>query len=293
MNIKKAEERSGVSRQNIRFYEREGLLHPDRNAENDYREYHEEHIHTLKQIRAMRMLDMPLDQIRLVLEGKLSPAEAAAEQRKKLKERQAQLNTAIQFCDEWSLIRHLEDIDMDAVLSRMEQPENTQGLFQKWQEDYRKVVLSEKQKVFTFIPDDAVTNPQEFTAALIRHAKKHDLDIVITRESMYPEFTINGIEYTAERNYTSVSRVPVAIIRCSVKHPEDFEPDVPEKRKKVMKLMNQGWLLGLVVLIFLLIIVSWGDGFSSWEGWLFLIGFSALFFASMYRMQLLHFNEKQ
>jgi len=148
MNIKKAEERSGVSRQNIRFYEREGLLHPDRNAENDYREYHEEHIHTLKQIRAMRMLDMPLDQIRLVLEGKLSPAEAAAEQRKKLKERQAQLNTAIQFCDEWSAIRHLEDIDMDAVLSRMEQPENTQGLFQKWQEDYRKVVLSEKQKVF-------------------------------------------------------------------------------------------------------------------------------------------------
>ena len=46
MNIKKAEELSGVSRQNIRFYEREGLLHPERNAENDYREYREEHIHT-------------------------------------------------------------------------------------------------------------------------------------------------------------------------------------------------------------------------------------------------------
>lgn len=39
MNIKTAEALSGVSRQNIRFYEREGLLTPDRNPENDYREW--------------------------------------------------------------------------------------------------------------------------------------------------------------------------------------------------------------------------------------------------------------
>ena len=44
MNIKQAEELSGVSRQNIRFYEREGLLYPDRNPENGYREYGEEHM---------------------------------------------------------------------------------------------------------------------------------------------------------------------------------------------------------------------------------------------------------
>ena len=84
MNIKTAEALSGVSRQNIRFYEREGLLTPDRNPENDYREYQQSHIETLKRIRIMRMLDMPLDQIKLVLEGKLTPAEAAKEQKKKL-----------------------------------------------------------------------------------------------------------------------------------------------------------------------------------------------------------------
>ena len=80
MNIKHAEELSGVSRQNIRFYEREGLISPDRNPENDYREYSEEHIHILKQIRMMRMLDMPLDRIRLILQGKLSVSEAAQAQ---------------------------------------------------------------------------------------------------------------------------------------------------------------------------------------------------------------------
>ena len=54
MNIKQAEELTGVSRQNIRFYEREGLLLPERNPENGYREYTEEHIEILKKIRLLR-----------------------------------------------------------------------------------------------------------------------------------------------------------------------------------------------------------------------------------------------
>jgi len=291
MNIKKAEELSGVSRQNIRFYEREGLLLPERNAENDYREYHAEHIHTLKQIRAMRMLDMPLDRIRLVLEGTLSPAEAAAEQRQKLKEQQEQLAAAIRFCEEWTAISRLEDMDVDAILGRMEHPENAGGLFQKWQEDYRKVVLSEKQKVFSFLPDEGVTNPREFTAALFAYANENGLDMVITKESMYPEFTINGIEYKAERFFSVVQRLPVAVIRCSVKYPEDFEPDVPENRKNVMKLLNKSWLLVIYGLLLWRIIAGWEGIFSSWEGWLMLISFVILVAVLIYRAQFLHFNE--
>lgn len=293
MNIKTAEELSGVSRQNIRFYEREGLLHPERNAENDYREYGETHIHTLKQIRAMRMLDMPLDTIKLVLEGKLPPAEAAAEQSKKLKAQQEQLAAAIRFCEEWSAVSDLDAVDVDAMLDRMEQPENAQGLFQKWREDYRKVVLSEKQKVFTFIPDEGVTNPQEFTAALDALANKHNLDLVITKESMYPEFTIDGIEYTAERFYTSVQRVPVAVVRCSVKYPEDFEPDVPEKRKKIMKLINRLWLPVLACLLLWQSLASQEGIFSTWEGWVLLIGLCIVTIVRFGLARFFHFNEMQ
>ena len=54
MNIKQAEALSGVSRRNIRFYEQAGLLHPDRDPENDYRIYTEEDIRTLKLIRTLR-----------------------------------------------------------------------------------------------------------------------------------------------------------------------------------------------------------------------------------------------
>ena len=80
MNIKLASERSGVSSRNIRYYEQAGLLHPDRDPENDYRIYTEEDIRTLKLIRTLRMLDMPLEEIRDVLAGSLPLPEAAARQ---------------------------------------------------------------------------------------------------------------------------------------------------------------------------------------------------------------------
>ena len=39
MNIKEVEKVTGISSQNIRFYEKSGLVHPDRNEESGYREY--------------------------------------------------------------------------------------------------------------------------------------------------------------------------------------------------------------------------------------------------------------
>ena len=292
MNIKTAEELSGVSRQNIRFYEREGLLTPDRNPENDYREYHQEHIEILKRIRIMRMLDMPLDQIKLVLEGEMSPAEAAKEQKEKLKQQQEQLAAAIRFCDEWSDIHTLEAVDTDQMLSRMESGENTKGLSHKWLEDYRKVVLSEQEKVFTFVPKEAVTNPREFTSALFAHANANGLDMVITKESMYPEFTINGIEYTAERFYTAAYRVPVATIRCSVKYPEDFEPDVPEKRKKLMKLLRYSWLL-VPVIIMIIAVLAMAGGWNDWDVWVLIGALSLSISALLFHNRMLYYNHKQ
>ena len=70
MNIKQASDASGVPSRNIRYYEQEGLLCPSRNPENDYRIYTDRDVHTLKLIRALRMLDMPLEDIRAVLQGR-------------------------------------------------------------------------------------------------------------------------------------------------------------------------------------------------------------------------------
>lgn len=44
LQIKEVEARVGVTRKNIRFYEKEGLLAPRRQAGNGYRDYTEEEV---------------------------------------------------------------------------------------------------------------------------------------------------------------------------------------------------------------------------------------------------------
>ena len=133
MNIKEAEARSGVSRRNIRFYEQKGLLAPNRNNENGYRDYDNADIEILKLIRVLRMVDMPLEQVREVVLGQMPLREAAASHKHMLKERMKELETAVRFCDELSAE---ENLDIDQVLRRMEEPENRGKLSSRGDRDY-------------------------------------------------------------------------------------------------------------------------------------------------------------
>jgi len=68
MTIREMETRTGMTRANIRFYESEGLLAPVR-GENGYRDYSQDDLELLKKIRLLRMLDIPLEEIRQMLQG--------------------------------------------------------------------------------------------------------------------------------------------------------------------------------------------------------------------------------
>ena len=78
MNIKEIEERSGLTRANIRYYEQEGLLAPAR-RENKYRDYSEEDLETLLRIALLRNLGFSLDEIRRLQSGELELAAARRE----------------------------------------------------------------------------------------------------------------------------------------------------------------------------------------------------------------------
>lgn len=133
MNIKDAERLSGVSVRNIRFYEQKGLLKPARNAENDYREYCEEDIRRLQLIRALRMVDMPLEQIREVVDGRTELHQAALLQKEKLEEQIKKIKTVMKFCEELS---QTDPDQVSEVLMRMDKPENRKILFKRWKFDY-------------------------------------------------------------------------------------------------------------------------------------------------------------
>ncbi len=68
MNSKEIENASGLTRANIRFYEKEGLLKPQR-RENGYRDYTNEDLQCLKKIRLLRELGISLEQIRYLQEN--------------------------------------------------------------------------------------------------------------------------------------------------------------------------------------------------------------------------------
>ena len=56
MKIKDVEKQVGISKANIRFYEEEGLIHPARNQENNYREYSETDVEQLQEINKLRLI---------------------------------------------------------------------------------------------------------------------------------------------------------------------------------------------------------------------------------------------
>lgn len=79
MNIAEAERRTGLSRANIRFYEKEGLLTPTRGA-NGYRDYTEDDVQTLRKIMLLRRLRLSVPDIRAIESGEKALPEAAAGQ---------------------------------------------------------------------------------------------------------------------------------------------------------------------------------------------------------------------
>ena len=62
----------GVTKKNIRFYEAEGLLTPRRNSENGYRDYQDEDVAALRQIKLLRKLGLPLSEIRSIQQGTIT-----------------------------------------------------------------------------------------------------------------------------------------------------------------------------------------------------------------------------
>ena len=297
MNIKQAEVLTGVTRQNIRFYEKQGLLSPARNKENDYREYSQEDIQTLKWIRAMRMLDMPLENIHQVLCGKMELSQAARLQQERLENQIEKLEGAIRSCGVLQKGGGLGSVDVDACLAQMDAAGEA-GYFRQWKLDYLAVCASEAQRVFTFTPEEAITTPREFTDALLQYARQEKLDLVITSESMYPTFTIDGIEYTAYRDYHRVGgrgfSVPVATVHCEMTHPEDYLPPVPEKRRKRMAIFNAMlpglFLFGIILLRVVPGIIRGEE--PLWQDILILAGTGLVIGAGCYFNWRFHFNEK-
>ena len=234
MNIKQAAEQSGVSGPNIRFYEKEGLMTPARNRGNAYRDYTAKDIRTLKLIRMLRMLDMPLPVIQRVLNGEQPLTEALQAQQEVLEQQAAQLAGAIRFCAELTQqAPQVDQLDVDDCLKRMQDPQEPGGFFSGWLRDYRTVAENEQKKRFFIVSEQSINTPEDFAAVLLRYGEAQGSPVRITKGGMYPEFEWNGIRYQAWRGQGRYSDS----IFCEAILPGSLQTGLPPRRERLLRWM--------------------------------------------------------
>lgn len=120
VRIKEVEARVGLGAKNIRFYEKEGLLAPRRQAGNGYRDYDDGDVERLRRIKLLRKLDVPLEEIRAMLEGALTLDEGLRRHLVVLESRRKNLDTARQLCAELARTPGpLAALDPEAALAEM------------------------------------------------------------------------------------------------------------------------------------------------------------------------------
>ncbi len=123
MKIKQVEELVDITRKNIRFYEEQELLSVGR-SENGYREYSMEDVKRLKQIRLLRRLSVPLDDIRQLFSGKYTLEDILERQLTHLERQKESLDKTQLYCRQ--LLEgtpRLETLDVDGCLEQMDKLE--------------------------------------------------------------------------------------------------------------------------------------------------------------------------
>lgn len=141
MRIQEVEAQVGITKKNIRFYEQEGLITPQRNRENGYREYSAEDVLRLKKIRLFRRLGVPIEDLRKLLSGTLTVSDTMARHAISLDREKTNLELCKTLCLE---IEHsglsISELDPDVYLNQMDELETKGASFV----DHKKKDIKQK-----------------------------------------------------------------------------------------------------------------------------------------------------
>lgn len=124
MKINEIERIVGITKRNIRFYEKEGLLAPGRNAVNGYREYDGDDMATLKKIKLLRKLAVPIEEIKKIQGGALTTQDALRRHLIKLERDSKNIGQTKLLCSEMAQAGEaLDALEPEKYLKRMEEME--------------------------------------------------------------------------------------------------------------------------------------------------------------------------
>jgi DNA-binding transcriptional MerR regulator len=84
MNINEAEKLTGITKKTIRYYEEAGLLSVQRDENTGYRQFDDEDIKVLQEIRLYRNIGVSIEEIKAIMMKSCSPVEALINQMQQL-----------------------------------------------------------------------------------------------------------------------------------------------------------------------------------------------------------------
>ena len=162
MSVKELSELTGISARTLHYYDEIGLFRPTRKNEAGYRLYDEKALETLQQILFFREFDIPLKEIKLMMEyPALDRNQILQMQRKMLVEKKERMERLIASIDDilrggtqmdFTIFNKTEIEEMfQTMIAHM--PEEMRGLSVKefgsieaWKEHYIQAVSSEKMQ---------------------------------------------------------------------------------------------------------------------------------------------------
>ena len=130
MKINQVEELVGITKKNIRFYEEQGLLNPDRNPENGYREYSLKDVDCLLKIKLLRKIDVPIEEIKRLENGGVTFEDCMKTQAKRLEDEKNNVEVMIGLCNK--LENEVSDfnlVDAQAYLEELKKLEKGGAVF--------------------------------------------------------------------------------------------------------------------------------------------------------------------
>ncbi len=113
MRIGEVAEKTGLSISNIRFYEKKGLIGPEREAESKYRNYTEEDFLRIQQIILLRKMDISVETIGKLLENEITMEDVLEQQLLDLKNKQMVIQGSIDLCQKMIADQAFDEVDVN------------------------------------------------------------------------------------------------------------------------------------------------------------------------------------
>ena len=198
MQIKEVERITGITSKNIRFYEKQGLLSPTRDAKNLYRGFSDDDVKRLKEIKLLRKFGVGLADIKSIQEGDMSLTECMQMYLRYFNKQKKELDKVIELCENIEKKdADLQAIDVDYYLDTIDSVEKSNPGFVNIARDFltkAKSVIPLQPKTF-FEPTAPIIDSHDFMVELEKYAEREGKSIMFISLGMRPTIRLDGHRY--------------------------------------------------------------------------------------------------